>query len=102
MSPGGQFGVTPKGEIGTGHWKEWVEDGALGITIGWGNTLLRRAGRCPFQTFNEAMSKTAQGTLRGARAKALAANADGADNPMGVPESIYRANAEDADRALQD
>jgi len=100
MSPGGEIGAVPKGEIGTGHWKEWIEDGRLGITVGWGNTLLRRIGRCPFQTFNEAMAASVQGQLSTQRAQALAAGDTGADNPMGVPESVYRANADAADKAL--
>lgn len=101
-SPTGEAGASPKGEVGTGHWKEWVEDGRLGITIGWGNTLLRRVGRCPYATFNEAMAASVQQNLRVERAQALETNADaGADNPMGVPESVYRANAEAADKALE-
>jgi len=31
---------------GAGHWKEWVEDGLFGITIGFGNTKLVRVGGC--------------------------------------------------------
>jgi len=101
MSPGGEVGAVPKGEIGTGHWKEWVENGGLGITIGWGNTLFRRIGRCPFQTFNEAIAVSAQQSLSTQRTQALATDADsGADNPMGIPASVYRANAEQADKAL--
>ena len=101
MSPFGQIGVIPRGEVGTGHWKEWIEDGRLGITVGWGNTLLRRVGNCPFQTFAEAMGSSAQQKLALGRAQKLAGDADsGADNPMGIPESVYRANADEADKAL--
>jgi hypothetical protein len=101
MSPFGQIGSAPRGEVGTGHWKEWVEDGQLGITIGWGNTLLRRAGFCPYATFADAMAKTQQ-PLALAREQALADGDPTADNPMGVPPEIYRANAADADKALQE
>lgn len=31
---------------GAGHWKEWVENGRLGITIGFGNAKLVRTGFC--------------------------------------------------------
>jgi hypothetical protein len=102
MSPGGEVGAVPKGEVGTGHWKEWVENGGLGFTIGWGNTLFRRIGRCPFQTFNDAMAGSTQQTLSTQRAQALATDADsGADNPMGIPASVYRAAAERADKVLE-
>jgi hypothetical protein len=98
-SPGGEAGAVPRGEIGTGHWKEWVEDGRLGITIGFGNTLFRRVGRCPYLTFAEAYSHSVQQALLNAQSLALAADDDsGDDNPMGIPASIYRKNAEDADR----
>jgi hypothetical protein len=103
MSPGGQIGSVPKGEVGTGHWKEWIENGGLGINVGWGNTLLRRVGQCPFATFAEAFNRSVQGQLRAARAQALAADSDsGADNPMGIPESIYRANADETNKALEE
>jgi hypothetical protein len=32
--------------IGAGHWFEWREDSKFGRTIGFGNTLLNRVGRC--------------------------------------------------------
>jgi hypothetical protein len=35
---------TSKG--GSGHWHEWREDGGFGITIGFGNAVFQRAGRC--------------------------------------------------------
>ena len=31
---------------GSGHWKEWRENGGFGITIGFGNAQFRRVGRC--------------------------------------------------------
>jgi hypothetical protein len=37
--------VSPK-DIGAGHWIEWWEDGKLGQTVGFRNTLLTRVGRC--------------------------------------------------------
>jgi hypothetical protein len=38
-------GVTPR-NASAGHWHEWIENGAYGITIGFGNTLLERVGEC--------------------------------------------------------
>ena len=32
--------------LGTGHWTEWREDGSFGISIGFGNALFQRVGRC--------------------------------------------------------
>ena len=31
---------------GSGHWKEWRENGGFGITIGFGNARFRRVGSC--------------------------------------------------------
>jgi hypothetical protein len=45
---------SPKNE-GAGHWHEWLEDGRLGRTIGFGNTKLVRVGRCPWQTIEQAL-----------------------------------------------
>ncbi len=42
---------------GAGHWKEWVEDGKLGQTIGFGNARLERVGKCQFVSFSEALKK---------------------------------------------
>jgi hypothetical protein len=41
---------------GTGHWKEWVEDGRAGLTIGFTNAKLRRVGKCKHETLEEAFS----------------------------------------------
>ncbi len=37
----------------SGHWKEWRENGAFGITIGFANTTLQRVGRCRSVTATE-------------------------------------------------
>lgn len=42
-------------DFGFGHWKEWVEDGRFGNTIGWGNTRLQRVGYCRYKTLDEAV-----------------------------------------------
>lgn len=46
----------PRNE-GAGHWKEWVEDGRAGITIGFGNAKFVRVGKCidRFLTVADAM-----------------------------------------------
>jgi len=33
-------------KAGSGHWHEWREDGGFGITIGLGNAVFQRTGRC--------------------------------------------------------
>lgn len=38
-------GTDPRSE-GAGQWTEWLNTGATGITIGFGNARLRRVGRC--------------------------------------------------------
>lgn len=38
-------GTSPRDE-GAGQWTEWRETGTFGTTIGFGNTRLRRVGRC--------------------------------------------------------
>lgn len=67
--------VSPK-DVGTGHWKEWVEDGKLGITIGFGNTRLERVGKCAAVTHSMALES-------GAKLKAAT------PNPMGIPQREY-------------
>ena len=42
---------------GTGHWKEWVENGAFGWTIGFGNARFERVGKCQAGSFSEALEK---------------------------------------------
>ena len=32
--------------LGSGHWTEWREDGGFGNTIGFGNALFQRVGKC--------------------------------------------------------
>ncbi|MDE1465540.1 hypothetical protein [Spartinivicinus poritis] len=44
-------------DIGAGHWKEWVENGHFGRTIGFGNTLLRRVGKCNVDSAKDALEK---------------------------------------------
>jgi hypothetical protein len=46
--------VSPKNE-GAGHWREWVEDGDFGKTIGFGNAKFKRAGKCRHSTAEEAL-----------------------------------------------
>ncbi len=41
--------------MGTGHWSEWVENGRLGITIGFGNAEFRRIGKCRADSLSEAL-----------------------------------------------
>ncbi|MEJ2619931.1 MAG: hypothetical protein P8163_06610 [Candidatus Thiodiazotropha sp.] len=41
---------------GTGHWKEWIEDGRAGNTIGFANAKLRRVGKCKHETLEEAFA----------------------------------------------
>lgn len=45
---------SPK-SMGTGHWKEWREDGRFGNTIGFGNAKLQRVGRCEIDNPEEAL-----------------------------------------------
>jgi hypothetical protein len=40
---------------GAGHWKEWVEDGGFGLTIGFANASLKRVGKCDYQSAEEAL-----------------------------------------------
>jgi hypothetical protein len=46
--------VSPK-NMGAGHWKEWVEDGRFGRTIGFGNTRFQRVGRCRYTSADQAI-----------------------------------------------
>jgi hypothetical protein len=41
------FAGTSPSDEGAGQWTEWLEGGAFGTTIAFGNCRLRRAGRCP-------------------------------------------------------
>ncbi|MGD8908998.1 MAG: hypothetical protein PVF13_00945 [Chromatiales bacterium] len=45
--------VSRKNE-GAGHWREWVEDGGFGNTIGFANAKLVRVGKCEYETAEEA------------------------------------------------
>jgi len=40
------FGGTSPRDEGAGHWTEWFNTGTFGTTVGFGNTRLRRVGRC--------------------------------------------------------
>jgi hypothetical protein len=40
---------------GAGHWREWAENGAFGVTIGFGNAKLVRVGHCEYKTAEEAL-----------------------------------------------
>ncbi|WP_163834226.1 hypothetical protein [Spartinivicinus ruber] len=60
-------------DVGAGHWKEWVENGHFGRTIGFGNTLLRRVGKCQITDPQEAMEKYRHLPKR-----------DDIDTPMGI------------------
>jgi hypothetical protein len=67
----------PRNE-GAGHWKEWLEDGRYGITVGFGNTKFVKVGRCKFATADEALEATAfLERPRDEKGKLL-------ENPMGV------------------
>lgn len=48
-------GTTPR-DTGAGQWTEWREDGAFGMTIGFGNCRLVRVGFCKFPEGVEKMS----------------------------------------------
>lgn len=66
---------------GAGHWKEWVEYGRFGTTIGFGNAKLVRVGNCTNPGFDTA------DTAYEANAKlAIPRNPDGTEqnNPMGI------------------
>jgi hypothetical protein len=45
---------------GTGHWKEWIEDGRLGSTVGFGNAKFTHAGKCDQQSVAEALEFSRQ------------------------------------------
>lgn len=55
--------VSPKNE-GYGHWKEWREDGKLGLTIGFANAKLTRVGKCQTATHLEAIDVGSRLELR--------------------------------------
>lgn len=46
--------TTSRSNIGAGHWKEWIENGAYGITVGFANAMIRRVGKCRYSTADEA------------------------------------------------
>jgi hypothetical protein len=70
--------VSPR-DIGAGHWHEWAENGAFGITFGFGNTMLRRVGKCQAATTADAF----------AASPFLPLPDTSVDNPMGVPRAVY-------------
>ena len=45
---------------GFGHWHEWREDSKYGQTIGFGNTKLKRVGKCHWETLDEALAASKQ------------------------------------------
>ena len=45
---------SPK-NTGAGHWHEWLENGNFGVTVGFGNALLQRVGRCDIEKPEEAL-----------------------------------------------
>jgi len=45
---------------GAGHWKEWLEDGKLGRTLGFANAKFTRAGKCEQQSLTEALEFSRQ------------------------------------------
>lgn len=44
---------SPK-SVGAGHWKEWIEGGLFGVTVGFGNAKFQRVGKCDFATAEQA------------------------------------------------
>ena len=71
--------ASPKNE-GYGHWKEWREDGRLGLTIGFANTKLTRVGKCKSLTHLEALDAGSRLELQ------LNANKEIAVVPSGLSE----------------
>lgn len=69
---------------GGGHWQEWVENGRLGVTIGFGNAKLLRTGSCTQPGFEDAARAEATNAQlpipRDSAGKELT-------NPMGVPDA---------------
>lgn len=45
---------------GTGHWREWLEDGVFGVTVAFGNAKLERVGKCKYKTAEEALNAYSQ------------------------------------------
>jgi hypothetical protein len=71
--------VSPKNE-GYGHWKEWRENGGLGLTIGFANAKLTRVGKCVPTTHLQAIDLGTRIELR------LNANKELAVVPTGLSE----------------
>jgi hypothetical protein len=53
-----EWEITTESRIngGTGHWKEWIEDGRAGVTVGFANAKLRRVGKCDYDTLEQAFT----------------------------------------------
>ena len=70
--------------LGAGHWKEWIEDGRFGITIGFGNAKFQRVGRCKYSTAEEA--------IKAYRDIELPKDAQGnyLYNPMGISQDTLK------------
>jgi len=66
---------------GAGHWKEWIENGAYGINVGFGNARLIRSGYCQKPGF-EKVDTALDASLKLEQAR----NEDGSfmENPMGI------------------
>lgn len=83
---GMQWEITSLKE-GAGHWKEWVESGRYGLTIGFGNAKLTRVGSCVqpgFSTVDAAYDANAR--------LALPKDSEGRDliNPMGIDDATLQ------------
>ena len=68
---------SPK-SMGAGHWKEWIEDGRFGVTVGFGNTRLQGVGKCDFTSAEQAFEYGQTIPLR------EDANGKLQNNPMGI------------------
>lgn len=82
---GMQWEITTVGSKnqGFGHWQEWIENGRLGFTIGFGNTKLERVGKCRqtgFDSYLKALDASQSIERKKDRSGKLEAN------PMGIVE----------------
>ncbi len=65
--------------LGTGHWKEWIEDERFGRTVGFGNARLQRIGNCEIKDAEEALYHYLDLELP------LDPDGNVLDNPAGIP-----------------
>jgi hypothetical protein len=81
---GMEWEITTESRVngGTGHWKEWVEDGTFGSSIGFANAKLKRVGKCKYDTAEEA--------LKAGQELELTKDEQGNTiyNPLGTPEHL--------------